>query len=141
MGPVRFDVDFVKNAFNEAERTNNATFNDRANDAVFISYNGTAGEYIRITFGDATSRLALKDTGSLAGHSTVKSTDPIRIDHGSPAVEIHIRRRLGLSQDGGPIFGTYDIQIADAGEETGGGGTFIPLSVGGPGGSSLVFEC
>ena len=139
MGPVRFDVDFVKNAFNEAERTNNATFKDRANDAVFISYNGTAGEYIRIRFGDATSRLALKDTGSLAGHSTVKSTDPIRIDHGSSA-EIHIRRRLGLSQDGGPIFGKYDIQIADAGAETG-AGTFIPLSVGGPGGSSLVVEC
>jgi hypothetical protein len=83
MGPVRFNVDFVKNAFNEAQRTNNATFNDRANDAVFISYNGTAGEYIRITFGDATSRLALKDTRSIAGRSTVKSTDPIRIDHGA----------------------------------------------------------
>ena len=113
----------------------------RANDAVFVFYDGSAGEYIRFRLEDASSRLALRKTTSISGRSPIRSTDAIRVDHGGFA-ELHLGRQLGLSLGGGEVFGKYDILIEDAGIDPAGGGTNIALSIGGgPGVDSWVVEC
>jgi hypothetical protein len=142
MGPLRFDIDYKKNVSGLADRKKKtATFKGRANDAVFVFYTGQPGEYIRFQLADPASRIALRNTTRIAAGSPIKSTDAIRVDHGSFA-ELHIRRQLGLSLGGGLIFGKYDIAIQDAGPDPAGGGTFIGLSIGGgPGGDRWVVEC
>ncbi len=143
MGPVRFDITYKRTNTvpPEAARTNGtATFKGRANDAMFVFYEGKKGEYIRFYLADPESRLALRKTGQIAGNRTPASTDAIRVNHGDFA-EFDLRRRLGLSLGGGPIFGTYRIHIEDAGADPSGVGVFVPLQVGGPGGDDWVVEC
>ena len=115
MGPVRFDIQYDKNARGLAERTDRqGSFKDRANDAVFVFFDGNAGDYIRFRIQDPVSRLVLKDTTSIAAGSTIASTDAIRVNSGSFA-EIHIGRQLGLSRGAAPKFSQFDIVIDEGG--------------------------
>ena len=142
MGPVRFDITYKRTTTlpTEAARKDaSARFNGRANDAVFVSYNGKPGEYIRFQLADPQSRLALRKTGQIAGSGTPASTDAIRVNHGAN-VAFHLARRLGLSLGGGSIFGTYKIHIEDAGPDLS-TNTYVPLQAGGPGGDEWVVEC